>query len=107
MNMKKIVCIAGIIVSMAIIIMGISTYLNADEFFIASCTKFGADFYTEIFEEVEQVKASTRSIDNAIYEIGGLLLISIGGINLCNSIKDLSDVLSKKNKKSKPSTEEA
>ena len=103
--MKKITCILGIIVSLSIIILGIITYSNADEMFIASGIEFGADFYTEIFEEVEQIKASTRSIDNAIYEIGGLLLISIGGISLCNFLKDLSNTLTKNNKKSKQDTE--
>lgn len=62
--MKKIICILGIIVSIAIIILGINTYSNAGSFFTA---------------------------ENMICEVGGLLLISIGGINLCNSLKDLSD----------------
>lgn len=99
--MKKISGILGLVVSIAITICGISTFLSADEFFIMSGTKFGADFYTEIFEEVEQVKASARSIDNAIYESCGLLLISIGSISFCaffNVISNLSNMNSKKSK---------
>ncbi|MGN0503566.1 MAG: hypothetical protein ACI4HJ_00795 [Ruminococcus sp.] len=99
--MKKIICIVGIIVSLAVIVKGITTYKNANNSFVTSNMKFGADFYTEIFEEVEQIKASARSIDNAIYEVGGLLLVSIGGISLCNSLKYFSDAfdINKKTKK--------
>ncbi len=81
--MKRAICILGILVSLVIIVTGFITYASADEFFVMSGIEFGADFYTEIFEEVEQIKASARSIDNAIYEVGGLLLCSIGGISFC------------------------
>ena len=105
--MKKISSMAGIVLSIAIIVMGICTYSSADEFFRASFIEFGADFYTEIFEEVEQVKASARSIDNAINRVGGLLLISIGGISLFGFLNVLSDTLDKSNKKSKTDVEDA
>lgn len=94
--MKRASCILGMMLSLVIIVYGISTFFSADEFFVMSGTKFGADFYTEIFEEVEQVKASTRSIDNAIYRVGGLLLISIGGISLFGFLNLLSDTFDKK-----------
>lgn len=95
--MKRIVCILGIFVSLIIIVTGLVTYASADEFFVKSGISFGADFYTEIFEEVEQIKASARSIDNAIYEVGGLLLSSIGGISFCAFCFMFFDTFKKKN----------
>lgn len=79
------------IVSIAIIVCGISTFFNANNFSVISGMKFGADFYTEIFEEVEQIKFSTRSIDNAIYEVGGMFLISIGSISFCAFLYAISN----------------
>lgn len=99
-NGSALACIAGIVVSIIIMIVGGSTYTRADEFFVASNMKFGADFYTEIFEEVEQVKASTRGIENAVYEVGGLLLISLGAIGVCFFGKPVLEiVVSKKEDK--------
>ena len=99
--MKRASCILGLVVSIIIVINGISTYFSANNSFMVSGTKFGADFYTEIFEEVEQVKASTRSIDNAIYEIGGLLLISIGSVSFCAFLYAISNLLNKDGKPKK------
>ena len=93
--MKRVSCILGLVVSIVIVICGISTYFSANNSFVVSGTKFGADFYTEIFEEVEQVKASARSIDNAIYEIGGLLLISMGSESFCAFLYAFSNLPSK------------
>ena len=92
LNGATLACMVGMIVSIVVFVGGISTYNSADEFFVSSNMKFGGDFYTEIFEEVEQIKASTRGIENAIYEVGGLLLMSFGAMGFCYFGKPVLEV---------------
>lgn len=96
--MKKTICIFGVAISIVIIVLGIQTYMSATNFSVKSGMKFGADFYTEIFEEVEQIKMSVRSIDNTINRVGGLVLISSGGLSLCYFMNAIFSSTKKKNK---------
>lgn len=88
----------GIIASILIFISGISTYENADNIFVSSRMKFGADFYTEIYKQVEQILAATRGTENAVYEVGGCLLMALGALSFCYFARPVVEfVISNKN----------
>ena len=79
---QKIVSIIGIIVGIAIIVMGI-ILMDTSSYGIGGYIKFGADFYTEIY-------AVTRDVGHAInYAINNLirtvswLIIAVGAIDVC------------------------
>lgn len=85
---RKIISIIGIIVGVAIIIIGFSvmnpeTWLLGKRDSLGSLISFGADFYTEMYhityEAAYQVQRAYVNICNAI----GWLIVSLGMIDSC------------------------
>lgn len=101
---KKVTCVIGILVGIAIMIVGFclqdtSTY-SIGEYNM----KFGADFYTEIYDVTGDVgRAINYAINDLICAIGWVI-ISLGAIDLCyfafklaqckdGQVKENSDIL--------------
>ena len=78
-NPKKIVAIAGMIVGLVIIIIGICLH-NAAIYSVGKHIQFGADFYTEMYAVTKDVG---RSIQYTINEAVGWLIICLGAIDIC------------------------
>ena len=79
---KKFVSIIGIIVGLAIVIIGFSLQ-DTRNYTIGKSLEFGADFYTEIYDVTQDVG---RAINNAINDLicaVSWLIISLGAIDIC------------------------
>ena len=84
--MRRLVAILGIIVGFVIIVIGINyvnTYIWTDT--VGSYLRFGADFYTEMYDVTREVGAAinrnTRGI-SMVCEAIGWLIVSIGAIDV-------------------------
>ena len=81
-NSKKIASIIGIIVGVTIIIVGFSLQ-DTSNYSIGESIKFGADFYTEMYDVTKDVgRAINYAINDLICAIGWLI-VSIGAIDIC------------------------
>ena len=83
MSNKKIMSIIGIIVGIAIVIIGFLLQNTHSANIGEGYMKFGADFYTEIYDVTRDVgMAITHSINDLIVAISWLI-VSIGAIDIC------------------------
>ena len=91
--MNKVSKILGILIGIAIVVMGLRL-LNVDTSYVRDSVKFGGDFYTEIYgvtrNAVQAVNHATKTIANCI----GWLMISVGSITAISFLSKLTDVLS-------------
>ena len=114
-NKSKIASIIGIIIGVAIIVVGIvvldSAYCNSKSGpAIGRHIEFGADFYTEMYSVTQDVGEAINTNTYAINEIGrilerilraiGWLIVSLGAIDVCFFGYKLASVCNKtRNKK--------
>ena len=81
-TLKKATSVIGIIVGVIIIIIGFSLQ-NTSNYSIGEQIKFGADFYTEMYDVTKDVgRAINHAINDLICAVGWLI-ISIGAIDIC------------------------
>ena len=81
-NAKRTASIIGIIVGIIIVIIGFSVQ-STSTYSIGKSLKFGADFYTEIYDVTKSVGyAINRTINDLICAIGWLI-VSLGVIDIC------------------------
>ena len=79
---KKIVSIIGIVVGLAIVIIGFSLQ-DTTNYSIGESIRFGADFYTEMYDVTQDVgRAINRAINDLIRAVGWLI-VSLGAIDIC------------------------
>jgi hypothetical protein len=79
---KKIVSIIGIVIGVIIIIIGFSLQ-DTSNYSIGKSIKFGADFYTEMYDVTKDVgRAINYAINDLICAISWLI-ISLGAIDIC------------------------
>ena len=96
-SLKALVCAAGIVLGVIMIIMGLcvlnTSHSTASGPYIGKSISFGADFYTEIYSVTKDVglaindaaKDVTGSINNAVDNICGAIscmIISIGLVDI-------------------------
>jgi hypothetical protein len=74
-------CIAGIIVGIVIVFAGFSVENSYPE--IGRSIKFGADFYTEIYDVTQDVGRALNSAINSLISAIGTLITAIGAIDIC------------------------
>ena len=79
---KKLVSIIGIIVGVIIIIIGFSLQ-DTSNYSIGESIKFGADFYTEMYDVTKDVgRAINYAINDLICAVSWLI-IAIGAVDIC------------------------
>lgn len=78
----KIVPIIGIIVGVAIIILGVSLQ-DTERYAVGESIKFGADFYTEIYDVTKDVGHVINYVVNDLIRAIGWLIISLGAMDIC------------------------
>ena len=79
---KKIVSTIGIVIGVIIIIIGFSLQ-DTSNYSIGESIKFGADFYTEMYDVTKDVgRAINYAINDLICAISWLI-ISLGAIDIC------------------------
>ena len=95
--MKKVFTIIGILVGIALVIVGIlclsgemggnaSTASSAGYSYDSGYTKFGADFYTYVNNNAQEAAEAGRTAARNLWEIAKLLKNCIGAFFLCFGI---------------------
>lgn len=79
---KKIVSVIGIVVGVAIIIIGFSLQ-GTSVYAIGEQIKFGADFYTEMYAVTQDVGHAINYAINDLIRAVGWLIVSLGAIDIC------------------------
>lgn len=80
--MKKAFSIIGILVSVAVIIMGITLGNEGVSSYVRDA-EFGADFYTYIYSATRTSAMRIAENTIAMYKCFGFLLIALGSLSLC------------------------
>ena len=79
---KKIASVIGIIIGIAVIILGIVITSSARVYRVGKNIRFGTDFYTEIYDVTQQVGEAVYYVSASLEGAIGWLLIAIGAIDV-------------------------
>ena len=91
LSAKQAVCILGVILGIGIIIAGIAV-MNPETYTIGEpFIKFGADFYTEIYDVTRSVGGAVQRNYKNICNAIGWLIISLGAIDISYFLLKLVD----------------
>lgn len=93
--MKVLAKILGVILGIAIIVIGINL-LEADTSSIGAPLKFGADFYTEMYAVTKDVGYAVNRTTKAVHECAGWIVIVLGAMTACNYGNQLVEILEDK-----------
>lgn len=90
--MHKFAKILGIAIGIGIIIIGICL-LSADTDSIGQWgTRFGADFYTEMYSVTQDVGYAVNDVTRAVHTCVGWLVIVLGALTSCYYFNLFSDL---------------
>ena len=94
---RTIACVIGIFIGIGIIAFGME---QTNLFFtdIGESIKFGADFYTEMYDVTKEVGYEICNALGYIRRAIGLLIVSIGAVDVCYFLFKLFDVTNTKKK---------
>lgn len=85
--------IFGIIAGIAILIVGINL-MKADVYFIGkSGMRFGADFYTEIYDVTQDVGGAVNRSIKSVHQCAGTILACIGALTIVGYLNKAIDVI--------------
>jgi ribosomal protein L40E len=88
---KKTSCILGIVVGIAIIIIGFSVQ-DTSSYGIGKPIEFGADFYTEIYDVTKDVGHAINWTIRDLISAVGWLIVSLGAFDVCYFISKMANI---------------
>lgn len=102
---NKVTKIFGILLGAAIIAAGVEL-LSTDLISIGKTIKFGADFYTEIYDVTQDVGRAVNNVIRSMHKCAGWFMITLGAITFIHYLDKLVDVLKAEKSKAQAAMEE-